>query len=211
MSIALRPPCSFTYFLLATRCEPREYQNPACSSPLRGGGARPVRAPWIDRGVLLTVFPPRGESVTAVGRSTWTPFGPQRKEFRALPTQVRSVTGGKEVIWALVVDPRMVRTSHETSCVLHQPKINVPRAARRTAAVRTYLALPVARKSFKAGFCENDQGKEHVPPSTTSFVFEVLMRSPGWTHSSTKSNSSNKPSVHGTSLLRPPEEARSGL
>ena len=39
--------------------------------------------------------------------------------------QVLSVTGEKVIIWAWVVDPRMVRTSHETSCAFHQPNISV--------------------------------------------------------------------------------------
>ena len=39
--------------------------------------------------------------------------------------QLGSVDGEKEVIWARVVDLRMVRTSHETYCVLHQANITV--------------------------------------------------------------------------------------
>jgi len=39
--------------------------------------------------------------------------------------QPRSVTGGKEIIWARMIDPRMVCASHETCYVLHQANTDV--------------------------------------------------------------------------------------
>jgi len=40
--------------------------------------------------------------------------------------KLRSVTGGKVIIWVRVVGPGMVRTSHETCRVLHQANVDSP-------------------------------------------------------------------------------------
>ena len=50
----------------------------------------------------------------------WTWFGPQRKAFRTLQTQPWTAAGGREITWALTIDPRMVRASHET---YHLPRL----------------------------------------------------------------------------------------
>ena len=65
-----------------------------------------------------------GDRLEPLDDRTWTSFRPQRKEFRALPMQLRSVTGGKDIIRVRVIDPRMVRTSHEAYCAPHQANVD---------------------------------------------------------------------------------------
>ena len=66
-----------------------------------------------------------GDRLEPLGDRTWSLFRPQRKGFRALSMQLRSVTGEKEIIWVWMIDPGMVRTSHETYCVLHPANVDL--------------------------------------------------------------------------------------
>lgn len=97
VSIALRPPCSFTYFLLATRCEPREYQTPRVIG--RCGEEIPDRSGLLEKiGVCLSPFPPRGASrlqplddrhgprLVLKGRD----FEPYQRKYGPLPEERRS-------------------------------------------------------------------------------------------------------------------------
>ena len=45
------------------------------------------------------------------------PRGPQRKAFGASPMEPRPVPGGREIVWACVIDLEMTRTSHEKYAV----------------------------------------------------------------------------------------------
>jgi hypothetical protein len=127
-------PCFVVGFRLQTGREPHEYQASCVGGRIAGWrwhkavvlfrgrwreGCVSCRFLWDLVGNQL-----RG-SVRTVIRSDMVLVWASKEGVSSLVSATTVRTGGKEVIWARVIGPGMVRTSHETYCVLHQDNINV--------------------------------------------------------------------------------------
>lgn len=120
VSATLRPPCSVTvvFHCLALGDWSRASRIPSlvCEEEQQDGEQRKV---VLVRGAL------RGGCICGarLGALGWTVGCEPRLDLKgrisSVPMQLRSVTGGEVVIWARVIDPGMVRTSHETFCTPH--------------------------------------------------------------------------------------------